>query len=86
MFPEKSNFIAWIAVFEYLAEMYLQRDAENVQTPRVAVNGTPLSFNPMHKSWSHILANTCSSLALYGLHPRLTKDAGLDIICVSELS
>lgn len=42
MFSEKSIFIAWIAVFEYLAEMYLQRDAENLQTPRVAVYGMPL--------------------------------------------
>lgn len=42
MFPEKSIFIAWIAVFEYLAEMYLQGDAENLRTPRVAVYGMPL--------------------------------------------
>lgn len=45
MFPEKSIFIAWIAVFEYLAEMYLQRDAENLRTPQVAVNGMPLLSN-----------------------------------------
>lgn len=42
MFPEKSIFIAWIAVFEYLAEMYLQRDAETLQTPRATIYGMPL--------------------------------------------